>query len=378
VGRSDPRPARRATGLWLWTVAISIATPGLAAGSDDPDRSFVDVAIDASDAEADALVGALGDLVPRSGLRVRVERRQDPPAESSGPDDAVAGVWIDASAPDQVDIRVTSARGGPRRSYERSLPRDGSTAVVAEEVSQVIRAELESIRATEPAQPAPRAPDPPSKPASIDAPRPAPGPPRPALEAQSGVGIDLLAFVGERAVSSLSGPVLGAGVAADVSVGRVAWRPSLWVSAAYDARFDAMQTRRVTFDVGSESLRLIPSVTLLALEAMQVEAGIGGGLDLFQVAPLAVRASMAVFDPPNRVVDPVLTGHLLLRLRLASHVRMIFGFSMDYDGLLHQTTAPPYRPDAPSSSFEPWRLRAAVEFGLCVPLSGAGACADPR
>ncbi len=356
-------------------VASSIAAPRAALGAEDPARTVVDVAIAGSDREADALVAALGDRVPRLGLRMRVERRQDaPPESSSWPSDAIAGVWIDARATDRVDVRMTSARpDGSRRAYDRALAVEGSVAVVAEEVAQVVGAELESVQASAPAPPrgVPAA----SSETSPEAPV---RPPPPPAAANGGLALDLLAFVSERAVSSLSGPVFGAGVAADVSVGRAPWRPSLWIGATYDARFDAMQTRQVTFDVGTTSFRLLPSVELVGLQAMQVDVGVGGGLDLFQVAPLAVRGSMAVIDPAQRSLDPVLGGQLLMRLRLASRVRMVFGFVLDYDCLLRSTTVPDDRPGGHPSTFEPWRLRPAVQFGLCVPLSSGGACADPH
>jgi hypothetical protein len=374
VGRSD---VLGAIGPCLCVVASWIAGPRAALGAEDPDRTVVDIAIAGSDREADALVAALGDRVPRLGLRMRVERRQEAPPESPWPSDAVAGVWIDARATDRVDVRMTSAGpDGTRRAYDRSLAVEGSVAVVAEEVAQVVGAELESMQASAPA-PSRGVPAAPSETASSPPVRPPPpAPPQP--PASGGFALDLLAFVSERAVSSLSGPVFGAGVAADVSVGRAPWRPSLWIGATYDARFDAMQTRQVTFDVGTTSFRLLPSVELVELQAMQVDVGVGGGLDLFQVAPLAVRGSMAVIDPPQRSLDPVLGGQLLMRLRLASRVRLVFGFVLDYDCLLRSTTVPDDRPGGHPSTFEPWRLRPAVQFGLCVPLSSGGACADPR
>ncbi len=373
MGRSG---ALRAIGPCLCGVAIAIIAPRTALGSAEAVRSVVDVAIAAPDSEVEAFIAAIGDRVPRLGLRMRVERRQDAPSESSWPSDAAAAVWIDARATDRVDVRLTGARAdGSRRTYDRSLAVDGSVAVVAEEVAQVVGAELESMRASEPAPPPPASPDASENPASSPAVRPLPATAPPA---HGGLALDLLALVSERAVSSLSGPVFGGVVAADVSIGRMAWRPSLWISAAYDARFDVMQSRQVTFDVGTTSFRLLPSVELIELEVMQVNLGVGAGLDLFRVAPLAVRGSMAVFDSPDRTLDPVLVGQLLMRLRLASRVRMIFGFALDYDCLLHSTTTPADRPGAPPSTFEPWRLRPTVEFGLCVPLSGGGACGDPH
>ena len=375
--------ARRGDASWTrsirpWLVALSILGPRAAVASESPRPSVVDTAIAGSTQEADAFVEALGDRVGRLGLRLRVERRQDAPDETSWAGDVVAGVWIDARSPGRIDLQMTRARGTPH-SYDRSLVRDGSTAVVAEEIAQVVGAALESILATQPDDaPIPAAGDAPMPPEQAPAPREAmpPVPPAP-LTTSARVGLDVLAFVDERAMSALSGPVLGAGAAVVVSAPRAPLQPSLMASGAYDARFD-VQRGQVTFDVGSSSLRLIPGVELVDLDALKVDVGAGGGIDVFEVSPLVVRQSLAVFDAPTRVVDPVLDVQLVMRLRLAAQVRMIFGFDLDYDCALHTTTAPDDHPGAPRSTFEPWRLRPAIELGLCVPLTGAGGCAKAR
>ena len=375
--------ARRSDASWArsirpWLAALPILWSHAALASESPTPSVVDTAIAGSTQEADAFVEALGDRVGRLGLRLRVERRQDAPDETSWASDVVAGVWIDARSPGRIDLQMTRARGTPR-SYDRSLVRDGSTAVVAEEVAQVVGAALESILATQPDDAAiPAASDAPIAPPQAPAPPEANPPPPPArVTPSAGIGLDALAFVGERAMSALSGPVLGAGAAIVVSAQRAPLHPSLMVSGAYDARFD-VQRAQVTFDVGSSSLRLIPGVELVDIDALKVDVGVGGGIDLFEVSPLVVRESLAVFDTPTRVVDPVVDAQLLMRLRLASQVRMIFGFNLDYDCALHTTTAPDDHPGAPRSTFEPWRLRPAIEFGLCVPLTSAGGCAKAR
>ncbi len=332
------------------------------------------MAVTASSEEADAFVEALGDLVRGLGLRVRVERRPNGPPESSWPNDVVVGVWIDARAPDRVDVRMTSAGRGVSRTSDRSIAREGSTAVVADEVAQVVRASLESILASAPEELA----EAPASPVSSAPPAVEVEPHAPSSHGgQHGFGLDFAAFGSERAMSARSGPVFGVGAAFAVSAGRAPWRPSLWISAAYDSRFD-VQSGSATFDVGTDSFRLIPSVELLALDTMQVDLGVGGGLDLSQVAPLVVRASQAIFDTPTRFVDPVLSAQLLLRLRLASQIGMLFGFDLDYDCALHTTSFPDDHPRGPHGTFEPWRVRPAIEFGLCIPLSNGSACAKPH
>ncbi len=363
--------------MGLWVGVLSVLLTSIAMGSETARPSVVDTAIAASNQEADAFVAALGDRVERLGLRMRVERRQDAPREDSWPNDVVAGVWIDARAPDRIEIRMTSARARSLpRTYERSLAHSESEAVVAEVVAQVVVAALESIVATAPDDPGAASAE-----ASSSAGPVPPLPPedagrvRGARAASTGAfGLDVLAFASERAMSARSGPVLGAGGAVITSLAHAPLRPSLWISGDYDARFDE-QRGQVTFDVGSAALRLIPSVGLIELDALQVDLGVGGGVDLLTVAPLVVRASAAVFDVPTRAVDPVLAGQLLMRVRLASQVRMIFGFDADYDCAPPTIAPADDHPGSPRGTFEPWRLRPALTFGLCVPLSSGGGCA---
>jgi hypothetical protein len=334
----------------------------------------MDTVIVAPNPEADALIEALEDLAGRLRLRIRVERRATLPPESPWPDDVVAGVWIDARAADRIDIRMTSVRPHSEpRSFERSLAREGSTAVVVEAVAQVVRAALESMLAAPPEVPA-------DVPSASPAPEPpAPEPPEARLAAapkrvgSSGLGVDVTAFGSERAMNARSGPVLGVGAALEVSSKLDAWRPSVWLSAAYNARFD-VQSGPITFDVGTSSFRLMPGVALVELDAMQVDVDVGGGLDLFRVAPLVVRREQATFGDTMNFVDPVLAGQLLMRLRLVSQVRMTFGFGLDYDFVPRDITVP----GGPRGTFEPWRLRPALSLGLCVPLSSGGACMNAR
>ena len=361
-----------------WLGVIAALWPCEAAGSDGRRSSVVDTAIAASTAEADAFVEALGELVRHLRLRMRVERRQDPPNEATWPDDVVASVWIDARAADRIDIRMTTGGGASPRTYDRTLARGGSTALVAEEVAQVVRAALESILETAPEAPAlandETAPHPASSaPVSPEAvPRAAP----PARVASSGgFGLDAVALVSERAISAVAGPIFGAGAAITASVGRAPWRPSLWISGAYDPRVD-VQNGPVNFDVIAASFRLIPGIELVELDALQVDLGVGGGVDIFQVTPLVVRGSRAIFDQPARTADLVLASQLVMRVRIASQLRLIFGFDLDYDGSPQSTTPAGGRALGPHDLFERWRLRPTTELGLCIPLWGSGACAN--
>jgi len=347
--------------------------------SEADERPVFDAAIAAADTEATALVAAVEEVAARLGLRVRVEHRDAPPADASWPDDVIAGVWIDARAPDRIDVRTTCVRAGSRpRSFARSLARAGSRDVVVDEVAEVVRAALESVQA---ARLDPTDVDPP---ATRTAPAPEPLPtvsPLPAThEGPHGFGLDLLAFGSERAMSARSAPVLGAGAALEASFGRAPWRPSLWLSAAYGSRFDT-EGGAVTFDAGASSLRLMPGVELLDLDVMQVDLDVGGGVDFFSVSPLIVRGTQATVGPTTHYADPVVTAQLLMRLRLVSQVRLTFGFDVDdafATASTHPTSVAIGRGTGPRDTFVPWTVRPAIAVGLCVPLSSGGACTNAR
>jgi hypothetical protein len=206
---------------------------------------------------------------------------------------------------------------------------------------------------------------------------PAPPSQAPQHSGQHGFGLDLAAFGSEEAISAGSGPVFGAGAAVAISAGRAPWRPSLWISGIYDARFD-VRNGNATFDVGTTSFRLVPSVELIELDVAQVDVGVGGGLDLFRVAPLVVRSSTAVFDSRSTSADPVLTGQLSIRIRLAPQIALLCGFDLDDDWAPHSTTVAGDRPGTRRGEFEPSEFRPSVEFGLCVSLTSGGACGRPR
>ena len=289
-------------------------------------------------------------------------------------------MWIDARAADRIDIRLTTpGRGVPPRTYDRTLARGGSAAILAEEVAQVVRAALESILETAPQGPASALDEVSSKPAASAPVSPddvPPAAPRSHVQSSARFGLDAVAFVSERAISAVAGPIFGAGAAVTASVGRAPWRPTLWLSGAYDPRVD-VQNGQVNFDVSVASFRLVPGVELVQLDALQADLGVGGGIDMFQVTPLVVRASRAVFDQPTMAVDPVLAGQLVMHLRIASQLRMTFGFNLDYDLSVHNTT-PADHAGGPHDLFELWRLRPSTELGLCIPLWGEGACASAR
>jgi hypothetical protein len=348
--------------------------PSVATGAPDAPHAVVAVEVNAADNDAEALAVELRDAVQRLDLRMRLEHGLEPPA--SWPADALAGVWIDASRADRVVIAVTDLHGRPdAQRYARTLPREGSVAVLSEQVAQVVRASLESILAMETERASSEVRD-----AGGDLVRDASAPPDAASTEPPGavatsVGVDVAAIVSEQAASANSGPVFGVGGAARVAV--PAWRLGLVASGGYEPRFDAQSQPPIT-EVSVASFRLMPTVALLDLDALEADLGAGGGLDVFSVAPLVVHRSMAAFDGSVTKVDAVVSGQLALHLRLTGYLSLLVAFDIDYDLSAQGTTPPVPGIGAPVDAFEPWRLRPMVAFGACVPITSAGACAKPR
>ena len=146
----------------------------------------------------------------------------------------------------------------------------------------------------------------------------------------TGVGLDFGAAVTEQAVSPNSGPIFG--VEAGVRISLPSRRLGLVASGAYDPRFDAPNGPAIS-EVSVASFRLIPSIELIDLDTFGASLGGGGGGDLFSVAPLVVKGSMAKIEKAMDEVDPVVSGQLVLHLRLAGRLALIMAFDLDYESL---------------------------------------------
>jgi hypothetical protein len=356
-------------------------TPTTASPSEG--RSFVQVAIAASDEDALALVDTLRELVGRLGLGLQSMRSDAPPwsaPTAPRPRDERARIWVDERAPDRVTVVVSSSREGASTSpVERVVPRGETSTITTEEVAHVVHATLESLLATE--GPAPESAGPKT---ARDMPPPAPSsstpPPgensRPATPPPArGIGLDLAGFVTGRQWGAHAGPIVGGGGAVDVGLGRGRWRPELWVSGAYDSAF-ASQSSEVTLQTSITSIRAVPGVAFSPLRVLQVGFGAGAGIDVLSAVPRDPAASVEL-TTAKTVVDPVFTGLVSARIRILSFARLIVGAEVDYDFAAHRYTAIGASGN-PVAVLEPWLVRPSAMIGLCVPLAGAVACGGPE
>jgi hypothetical protein len=384
-------------------------------------RGFVELTIAGTDDEAAVIVEALRELAARLGLGIRATRVEIPPRANTGPidRDERAHVVVDDRFPERVEIQISLVKGGGfSPPVARSLPRGETSAISAEQVAHAIHSTLESLLsggagqggapapapvsgdagapaaadAAPPAVeasdasvaapavvpvPAPPAPTPPEK--VVEQPPPAAVTPSEGSRGGAAFGLDAAAFGAGRGIARNVGPALGAGGAVDLTLWHGPWLPSLWVSGVYIAPFNTDQANVVSLDTQMVSVRVVPTVALLERLFLELDAGVGAGLDVF-----STKRSLASSSEPgvtllstSPVPDFVLSAQVVARVRLTSSLRALVGLGLDYD---------PYRPryqsdevGSPNATavLEPWLLRPSAIVGLCVALVGTVACAEP-
>jgi hypothetical protein len=359
------------------STALADPPAGASAPASAPrSRGFVELSLSASDEEATILTQAVRELVGRMGLGLRTVRTDAPQwGPANAPTDAGderARVWIDARAGDHVGIAVSVVeQGWFSRPVRRIVPRAESSAIVVEQVAHVVHASLESLLEgeshevqTNEVEVAPLVNTAPARPQESRSPE----------TRTPNVGVDLAAFASGRGVASSSGALLGGGAAVDVMVRRGRWWPNLWLAASYSAPFDAAN-QDITLETSLQSYHVVPSLRLFDLGVLQVDFGVGAGLDLFQTTPRNPGASVGA-KGDKTLADPVLVGQLVARVRIGAAVRLLLGLDLDYD--LHRRQYETVDGTASVPVMEPWPARPSVIAGLCMPLVGASGCAGTQ
>jgi len=395
-GQSDSGGRLWRTLSWVssFALAASSASTARAQAGETPmttsvGRGFVEVAVAASDDDTAALVDALRELVGRLGLGLHAVRADAPPW-GSGPAstdrDERARVFIDNRFADRIEITASAVRDGAASApVTRTVPRAESTSIVVEQVAHAVHATLESLLSigTDAAAPPeanavptvqPPAMAPPTVPAA-DA-----SPPRP-LRRRSGFSMDAAAFASGRGMASNVGAVVGGGGAVNFAAWPGPWRPRLWIGGSYNAAFSTQDaTDGVALATAVTSIRAIPSIELLERSVLQIDVGVGGGVDVFHAVPGSAGLNLAgqAVTPESTTTrsDPVLTGQLVARIRVVSSARLLVGVGVDYDMDRRRYTVQ-YSGGSSTAVLEPWLVRPSAMIGLCVPLVGTVACSGP-
>jgi hypothetical protein len=365
----------------LLAVLLAGAAPANAATGDDAGAEhapgFVDVAVASTGPEESAaLLDTLRELIARLGLGLRATTGDGPPwIRLDAPPDTPgqrARVWIDARDPAGVSVDVCALGDGPSSPIlHRTIPREGSRAILVDAVGHVVEATLDSALLESARRPAPPPPvtslPPPPLPVAV----PDNPPPAPPLR-HRGLALDVAAFADGADVATRSGVALGGGGALVVSAGPIPWRPSLWLSASFQTPFD-IPGPGVTLETTVSSFRAIPAVELLRLRVLQLDLGAGAGADLYHDTPRDPRGPFPASTKTQEHVTPVVAGQLLARIRLGPSARLLVGLDLDWDPGHHHYAVLDQFGNA-SAVLQPATVRPGALVGICVPLAGAAGC----
>jgi hypothetical protein len=297
-----------------------------------PSRRIVEVFVAGAGSDAASLDDTVRELLGRLTLVVESQEisRIDPDAaafRSTSRPSLLARVGIDLRSTDEAVVTVVDGRTG-EITVRRTVRREGSPAVVREELAHVVQAGidpmvlLERDRANAAAL-APEAPPPAPSP-----PAPAPPPPAPALTAlappprdvaspepegaRAPLALDLATNAGAGSYASGAGLVPRAGGAASL-VYRRGVRPFLGLSAHYVFPFQTgPEVARA--HVGVTSLRAAGGLEIYGTSSFAVDLAGGAGVDVLRVEPRSnVLPSDRLADPTSRaspVVFAAIAGHL--------------------------------------------------------------------
>jgi hypothetical protein len=330
-------------------------------GQSSPEsKRTVDVTIVAGGEDTAPLMGTIGEDIGRLGLEALphlVAFPEPPPA--AGTRTQNLDVWIDLASRYEALVIVRS----DHLEVRRTIARDGSPAVVREEIGEAVRSAVDAQLAPQepaPATPpvAPAAPPTPS-PTTLESAASLPAPP------SRGLALDITVLAGGGFVSSESGLVARVGGGA-VLGSRRRLRPSLTVTAQYLVPFDS-PVSNVSMRTSIVSLRAVPAIEVLHASWAALDLGAGGGIDIVSVE--TPNASGVRPESVPTYVDPILTALATAYVALAPGVALtvVAGAEMDL------TPAGYFVGPGPAKdTLAPWRVRPVVMAGFTFTALGSG------
>ncbi len=325
--------------------------------------------------EAVQLRTSLGELFGRIAMELE--------SPATGAEPAVTPPVGEATVVAQVDLRdpgvalVRLAWSSAPFGEPRVVPQRGSRSVLLEEAALVVYAGSESLfneafAGTPPPAPPPLAEPTPSSP---EPPKPPPPPPQPRRDRsrhharEAAVPTPWLLegamLVSSRAYAKNATMVGGFGLGARGQVGEGRWRPGCWLLGEFHFPFSGRE-QGVELTTTVWSVRIEPSLELIRQTAFSLELGVGGGADVFAVAPVS---STPGASPGSRRSDVsvLLSAVAAGTLRTGSASRLVLAAMLDYD-LQHRR----YLVAQGGQSFailEPWRVRPALALGFLFDIA---------
>lgn len=284
-------------------------------------------------------------------------------------------------------VVVRSADPAASPVLDRIVPHDPSPAIDRERVALAVRgaAEAELVMEEErkarppppppPADPGPvasDAPPPPPPPAEVAPPPHSPVVERPvateraAARPPHGIAIDVATYAGAGLVGN--GNVVarvGGGVTAGLRTGL---RPGLTAAGLYGFPFDSGEGEDIVVRSHLVSARLLAGIEPLHGSRFALALGLGGGLDVLTVAPSSDTLPANVLADDSTRVNPVVTGAITGRLRVASDVVLTLSFLGDVDPATRRYVF--LDRGNRETVFQTWSFRPTILAGLAFTAAG--------
>ena len=340
--------SRRAA-AWALALACLGAVP---ARADEARGGEVALAFEGAEEHRVAFSASLAELLSRLGLGLA----------AAGAPGSLATVAVDWTSPSEGVLTVSEPSG--RVVLLRRLPRTEKPAVGLEAAAHIAQAVVEELRE--------QARRKPFKVAQSQAPG-APGDaPVAALEASSAgdgraeqgrVALDVGAFVAGRLFGGDAPVAFGFGLTTAVALGTVRFRPALWLHVGYHAPFEnsndwaQLTTHALAF-------RLVPKAGLFGGDNWRLDAGLGGGADLFISRVRSSVLPPQLLGPPRADAAPILTALVAGHLGVARSADLSLSFTLDVDLAPRRFVV--NVGGSPEELFNPWRVRPALLLGFSL------------
>ncbi|MCA2981702.1 MAG: hypothetical protein INH41_01510 [Myxococcaceae bacterium] len=306
---------------WLWAVPCLAASPTVVLRSLAP-------------ATSPAFEASLGEMLGR--LEVTLTR--------GAADVPLAFVDADLSS-GQLVVDSPSRAVTIRRAVSSDVTGD----VRVETAAALVAAAIEVLLHTDPPRPPMRAAAP-----------VAPDPPRPPPPA-SPIGLELGVGIGPRLMGGSDPVDFGASLQALATLPLGLQRPGVLFVAGYQPGFEL--TGESTAVRGQLlSARLFVQLELARGRLGRLEAGAGGGVDVFSLARFSREGELLRPAPSRLTAAPLVSALVTWRFPLGERVDLFVTASVDGD--LRAPRAPPDRPATESADPLPWTVRPMLQLGL--------------
>jgi hypothetical protein len=255
-----------------------------------------------------------------------------------------------------IDVELTSGQlviDSPSRTItiRRSLATELVGDVRLETAAVLIASAVEVLLHT----------DPPRQPVKIVAPPAPEPPPAPTPKPSSPVGVDLGVGLGPRLSGGTSAVDFGASVHGLLTVPIGLQLPGLLLAVAYQPGLD-LEGESITLRGSLISARLALQLELIRGALGRLEAGAGGGLDVFSLSRFEREGELLRPGAPRLAVAPIVSGLVTWRFPVGESVHLFA--SVVVDGDLRPPRVPPMRPGDVADDPRPWTVRPMLQLGV--------------